>query len=256
MEKLQVVFLVDTRAASSGSTLVQQDRAQCLACTRILVSNEALSPQWNYKLFRSDSLSSIPVNTIDFLEVRSELLEQFFNQLSVQKQKKKLLTQHTSWGRCVYNALATAVQDFTWDAPEIKSPVRPRTRYQGARKRGTTIAAPDSSPSRNIIFLFSEGPNYRTPDPSAGEDTDPTVLVNQVLPKPLLSQLRLKGIRIHWVLCGVETNTLWIRELSKSLREVGGAVVSLNALLEPAHQMILIPKLLSGRPVRLEGKGR
>ena len=246
--KLQVVFLVNTRMPSDGSSLEQHHRAQCLACMHILMSRFSNRPsqhqqlQWNYKFFSSESpAKALRVSTAGFHEVRSELLELFFGELLAQLEEpsgqQKMPSQQNGWSRCVYNVLAAAVQDFIWDAPEIKSPVRPKVRQQGTKLRRAATAK-NKSPYRNVIFVFSEGPS--------SENATPATLINQALPKALLSQLHLKGISIHWVHCGAGMDAPWAKEMSLGLREVGGTVVPLWALLKPASPLNLIPRLLSG----------
>lgn len=230
MEKLQVIFLINT---NSGGYLEKHYRAQCLACMRILMASfpnkeHPQQMQWNYKFFSETPGKSLPVNTGEFYEVRSELVRRFFSELLVLSKEapttgttteKGLLRQQNCWASCVYSALVATVHDFTWDAPEIKSPVRPR---QKKKSRET------ANPRRNFIFLLSEGPHDCSEESS---QTTPVALVGQVLPKPLLSQLCNKGIHVHWVHSGMGRGVAWLKEFAEAFQAVGGTMVPLSGCL-------------------------
>ena len=229
--------MMDTKL-HRGRTVENHHRSQCLACTQVLLSwfpnkEHPNQIQWNCKFFSSATpTSSLRVNTSQFQEPRSELIEKFFDELWTHlKACPSEEEENVDWARCVYGALAATVQDFIWDAPEIKSPVRP------SKRRKSKDPSCDSSLSRNVIFLFSEGPRNES-GYSSPQDTY-TALVNQVLPKPLLTHLQSKNIQVCWVYTGDEAPHTGaphtggdrcgpsLEALTKAMESVGGMVIPL-----------------------------
>lgn len=229
---IQVVFLVDTKI-SDVLFFERHYRSLCLACTRILLflsefpNKEYLSKlQWNYKLFSSTvTLQSVRASTSQFYETRSEFIEKFFSELSVNLKEKKsesLLTQQKHcWSRSRYNALAATVEDFIWDAPEIKTPKS--TRRQRRRSKGNTA---EPSSSRNIIILFTETPSGKI---SHGNLVS---LVNKMLPKALLTQFHHKKISLYWVYSGSVASGM-LETLNRALGSTGGNLVPMSCFLDP-----------------------
>lgn len=251
-EKLQVVFLVDTKTPTMGS-LEQRYRSQCLACTRVLLHLSKFPNrehpnilQWHYKLFSSRTpAKSLRLDTAQFHQVSSEILRKFFSELELSLSSKEvpdsspLRERKDNWGRCVYSALVTAVQDLVWDAPEIRTPVHPRSRHNRSRLKGRTRPSPLSPPTdrRNIIFLFSEGPIGRSEpgDGGGGGDSrtgsmDSVPLGTQVLPRAMQTQLHHKNISVYWVQSGVRRD---IPSLSNALKATGGGVIPISIFLDP-----------------------
>lgn len=156
--KVQVVLLLDRESLSTSY------RAQCLACVRLLLldfPNIEHPTQWSWKLFSSRTPAKLMKRgTSEFQNLHSEVMAKFFYELDLNSQvTNSPQPPRDVWGRHVYSALAAAVQDFVWDAPEIKTPVHPRPRQRKSRRNQKTNArAPPSSPHANRIFLFSEGP--------------------------------------------------------------------------------------------------
>ena len=235
-EKVQTVFLLDTRPTQSPA-LQRYCRALCLACIRILLflaqfpNKEHLGRvRWNYNFFNSHRPErSVRSKTAQFYENRSELIEKFFNKLQsnleiaskdpvnipVPSSKHKPV-------KLVYSALASAAQDFVWDAPEILSPVRRLSAHGKSKKtaRGRKSDTGAIVPSgRNIIFVCSPCPRSETDllhfcygGSCSGSASIPTatgdrkratvsleMLQSELLPSALRSQLAAKGIAVHWL---------------------------------------------------------
>lgn len=275
-EKVQVVFLVNTEAPN-GSSADQHCKTLCLACTRILMTRFPIKEhsqglQWNYKFFSTETPLRGVVSTAEFFDVRSELLTHFFDELQLHlgddnsdgPSRSVVLRRQSSWAQSVYSALAASVQDFIWDAPEIKSPIRPRQQQQQQQqergRRGKTksrlSANPPPSPPRNIIFLFIDGPDSSSNTTSGSSGSSgtgdvggdaPTAVVNQMLPKPLLSQLFLKGISVCWVYDDSKTGGCAFRprDFVAAFQEVGGRMVPISRILDLTNQSTLLPRLLS-----------
>ena len=282
--KTQVLLLVNTKPPANGSDVEQRQRAVCLACTRLLLTkfpaptSSSSSPserlQWSYKFFSTEAPAGgafhAGISRAEFQEVRSELLEKFYGEMLAHMTTAEefaaaaagpatamgRVLRH-SWGRHVYSALAASVQDFLWDVPEIKSPVRPQRR----NKKLTTVTRSTASlttttSSSNFIFLFSEGPtssSVATGMEGSSLATAATTLAGQILPKPLLSQLQHKGIHVHWVWLeepeegGVVGGVAWKKAFAVALQAVGGMVLPINLVLDLESQTLFLPKLMSGQ---------
>ena len=236
-EKIQTVFLLDTRPIPS-STLQRYCRALSLACIRILLflaqfpNKEHLHRvRWNYNFFNSHRPErSVRSKTAQFYENRSELIEKFFNELhnSLEAAQEayedpvipKPSTKQYKPAKLVYSALASAAQDFAWDAPEILSPVRQLSARGKSKKnaRGRkSDNATDVPSGRNVIFIcgpcpqsetdllhFCHGGSSSTSAPAATgkekkTDVSLEVLQSELLPSALVSQLAAKGIAVHWL---------------------------------------------------------
>ena len=246
LEKQQVVLLLDTERPGTGSA-EHQYRAQCVACTRLLLGlggfpnrEHPTNLQWSYKLFSSRTPAKLlKRGTAHFQKLHSEVLAEFFKDyklsLNSQATKPPPVPGKDVWARHVYSVLAAAVQDFVWDAPEIKTPVHPRPRQRKSRRKQKTNAhAPPSSPHGNMIFLFSEGPGDCGGGGGCGSQVP---LAAQVLPQAMMEQLRLKKISVFWVqssLGAVVKNMCEdFRGLDSMLRSTGGGVVSISTFLDP-----------------------
>lgn len=223
--KTQAVFLIDT-CPLVVDQLQTHHRALCLLCTRLLLylsqfpgKEHATRVGWNYTLFNSRRPEkSVRAKTAQFHESRLELLEKMFDDIRARLEASS--TQHTTGRsprvprppvRHVYTALASTVQDFVWDAPEISSPVRPMPVVWGQRSKWGVARA--RLPLRNVIFVCSPCPQSRTElaEFCGGlqERSDTGCLGqlrSELLPRALLSQLKERGIAVHWIdstlLCG------------------------------------------------------
>ena len=178
------------------------------------------------------------VTTAQFQELHSEVLENFFgvlleglkNGTSVSESDKGMYSH--DWTSHVYNGLAATVQDFIWDAPEIKTPLR-RLQHRNVAKSKRPLKTPaDPSSHRNIIFIFSGGKQQQW---SRVEGW-----ANRILPQPLLDQLHEKRISVFWVDMG-DGNDFWANSLATSrvLESLGGTVVPISRFLSPLHGNIL-----------------
>ena len=237
-KKVQVVFLVET----PPKDCLKQRRALYLACCRILLQlaqfpnrEHPAHLQWSYKLLSPRApLKSSLLSTAQFHELHSDLLTKFFEELCESSELETPVQSGSlnTWARQLYNALAATVQDFIWDAPEIRTPVRRRSRQKRARPGGKRHKPPstdEGSPCRNLIFLMS-----KTLD-GGGDETGvkSATIVNQVLPKPLLSQLLQKSISLNWVYFkGARSLS---DTLMAALRPTGGMLMPISTFLSPAR---------------------
>ncbi len=230
VEKFQVVFLLDTCTDSTGQRPLPYLRALCLVCVRILlflsqfpIKEHLGRVVWNYKLFNSHKPEkSVRARTSQFFECRSELLEKLFQEVQMTledgNKDKGCMMSSNKPVKQVYNALASTVQDFIWDAPEITSPVRPVSTKSsiGVSKRKPAschgrLKQQDGAAARNLIFVCSPCPQTkeevrefccRPRAEAVGSSRDhclDVLLAGELLPPALLSQLGSKGIVVHWV---------------------------------------------------------
>ena len=239
--KIQVVFLVET----PSKKFLMQQRAICLACSRILLllgkfpnREHPHHLQWSYRLFSPAApIKSSLLRTAQFYELHSDPLMKFFEDLSESsKEEVSGGSRPTSWRQCVYNALAATVQDFIWDAPDIRTPVR-RQKRRRLQQRGKTPREPsDESSCRNFIFLFSKdfsGGGGEEAEPRTGKSS-PVGFAKRVLPKPLLSQLNQKSITVNWVYSvDLETDSSLQDALQSALQATGGMLMPISTFLEP-----------------------
>ena len=217
-QKTQAVFLVDTNLSPSAN-FHWSFRSLCLVCTRILLflsqfpNKEHLGRvQWNYKFFNSQRHEkSVRTKTAQFYENRSELLQKFFEELQSSLELARNGTSSSSNlpqppVKLVYSALAAAVQDFTWDAPEIMSPIRRLSPQSKKRvKKGRKSDVKDAHITQNIIFICSTSPQSEEKvhqflyGSDKESDVSMKMLHSELLPPALLLQLEGKGIAVHWV---------------------------------------------------------
>ncbi len=232
--KIQVVFLVEI----PPNNCLRQQRALCLACTRILLllakfpNREHPSQlQWSYRLFSPKApLKSSLVSTAQFYELHSDLLMKFFEDLteSSKEDSDKTRTLSHSWERCVYNALAATVQDFNWDAPEIRTPVRRTSQQKTMKLRERNSKQPSTNNDRNLIYIFTKGLGSISENDAS--------LVKKVLPKPLLSQLHQKRIGVNWVHSAAHLDSGTSSEaLVKALQTTGGTLRPISTFLTPGR---------------------
>lgn len=217
-QKTQAVFLVDT-CSPPAENLSRYCRSLCLVCTRILLflsqfpnKEHQGRVQWNYKFFNSRKPeTSVRTQTAQFYENRSELLQKFFGQLQsgLEHTQNQSSSLNLSWPqppvKLVYSALAAAVQDFTWDAPEITSPIRRPSALSKRAKRGRKSGVNDNHTTKNVIFICSMCPrskdelcNFLCGSRKQSDDSM-GMLRSELLPPALLLQLEERGITVHWV---------------------------------------------------------
>ena len=217
-QKTQAVFLVDT-CSPPAENLSRYCRSLCLVCTRILLflsqfpnKEHQGRVQWNYKFFNSQKPeTSVRTQTAQFYENRSELLQKFFGQLqsSLEHTHNQLASLNLTWlhppVKLVYSALAAAVQDFTWDAPEITSPIRRPPAQSKRAKRGRMSNVKDNRTTKNVIFICSMCPRSKDElchflyGSHKQSDDSMVMLRSELLPPALLLQLEERGITVHWV---------------------------------------------------------
>ena len=228
--KKQALFLVDCGYSKSDAVYSDQRyRTICRACTKILFflskfpdKEHLRNVQWNYKLFSTQTLTTTPLRheSTHFQDIRSDNLESFFKELKNSQIQSGTRTRQVLGVaqpvQLLYNALAAAVQDFAWDAPEIISPIRRLTSQKHSdigRTRRRTQSAKQPTLRMNYIFICGTSPENelelrefcRVPggERLTSEDGVPCPLKDYVqkklLPSPLLAQLESRGIAVHWV---------------------------------------------------------
>lgn len=243
-EKLTIVFLVDVKAPPPYDDVERYSRFLCLACARILLvmsgfpNKEHSKLRWSYKLFSSDRpFKTLGEKTSQFHELRSEPLETFMRNLTscmsseglgktVTSPRQFQQQQVSNWARSLYNILAGAVQDFAWDAPDIKSPMCPRTRHGKRNTHKHVIFGSKVSEKQNLIFIFSR-------EPQGVFANKGSAMVDKIFPKPLLSQLSCNNICIHWVYQGHWLDRGRLAVLAKMLGSTGGSLMPISVLLPP-----------------------
>ena len=226
--KKQALFLVDCGYSKADAVYSdQRHRAICRACTKILFflskfpdKEHLRNVQWNYKLFSSQTSTTTPLRheSTHFQDIRSDNLESFFKELKnsqIQSGTRQVLGVAQPV-QLLYNALAAAVQDFAWDAPEIISPIRRLTSQKHSnmgRNRRRTQSAKQPTLRMNYIFICGTSPENelellefcRVPggERLTSEDGVPCpqkdYVQKKLLPSPLLAQLESRGIAVHWV---------------------------------------------------------
>ena len=246
-DKVQVVFLIDVGISPPAEDLEHFSKSVYLACIRILLglssfpNKEHLKLQWSYKLFSSEKpFKTLGEKTFHFHHLRSEFLETFLRDLtsviseggsygitSPRRCDQQLLI--SNWATSVYNILAGTVQDYAWDAPDIKSPrICPRTR-QGKRNihKPSLTASKVTKKSNNLIFMFSQVPQ------GVFTSNKGSATVDRILPMPLLSQLSCKNVCVHWVYQGQWMHQGQMMALEETLSSTGGSLLPISVLLPP-----------------------
>ena len=189
----RVVFLLDASYKTVENCGVLNSLS--LACVRVLLSlaefpNKKNEVTWNYTFF--NCIESIK-KARHFFELRSELLENLIKDI----QYTKLRTQSAPLGgkykpaNFLYRALASVVQDFVWDAPELFSPGKHSTAH-GPRNLIFIISACPHSP--NDLHQFCCGASCDIHLLSYKE-----VLQNELIPSDLLLHLQAKAISVFWI---------------------------------------------------------
>jgi len=206
--------------------------------------------QWNYKFFNSQRHEkSVRTKTAQFYENRSELLQKFFEELqSSFKVAQNGPSSSSGWPQAqppvklVYSALAASVQDFTWDAPEIMSPIRhfsPQSRKKvNKRRKGGVIG----HATQNVIFVCSTCPQSEEEvgqflyGSHKGSGVSMEILRSELLPPAVLLQLEGKGIAVHWVdmhqSLGQDSRGPFL--MSNALKAACGTLIPMSTLVSPA----------------------
>ncbi len=192
-ERVQVLLLVDAAAAPVERNTL------CLACTRLLLCSAGFpySPgqrlQWNHQLYRSDGEIKSQPKINHFKDVTSDNLNTLFTELErcVEPMNRPL----TSPATLLYNAMATSVQDHPWDAPDITSPLRRPSAWQRSRRKPSQ----NTHPPNNHIFIVSQCPTTETELSAFCGHVESGCVQETLLPRPLLGQLRGRGISLSWV---------------------------------------------------------
>ena len=212
--------------SSTTALSASQPSAYCSNLSQFPIREHLNRVLWNFKLFNSERAEK-SAKTWQFHENRSEHIERFFQLLhesleqsesgTVQSTHTRLKNTSQKPVRLMYNALAAVIQDFIWDAPEIKSPIRPRKRGRVVRTKAaatsSSLEAKGSDRDKNLVIILSSCPASEQEmrkfcySPSIIEDTSEiqvtvATIVEQLLPPALLTQLSSKGIAVHWVHTG------------------------------------------------------
>lgn len=228
--KKQALFLVDCGySKSSAVNSEQRYRAICLACTKILFllskfpdKEHFRNVHWSYKLFSTQSSTTTthrPEST-HFQDIRLDNLESFFKELKNSPSAsgtQKQVVGVVQPVQLLYNALAAAVQDFAWDAPEIISPVRHLSSQKHSsmakRSRHRTQSSKQPAQRMNFVFICGTSPENelemrefcgmsggeRSTSEGRASNALKDCVQKKLLPSPLLAQLEGRGIAVHWV---------------------------------------------------------
>ena len=186
-DHFKVVFLTDSRNWSSdghGSDVLQK----CTASVRLTVlklltyfangtAGQATHLRWGYKFFNSidnppckrETLKEFTESNVEIFE--EQVLKEFEAGLhyipkrpkivfSTSEEKKNNNLHKT--GLSVQHALADVLQDFQWEGPDIRSPVKAssavRTRSRSAPSKSNSH---NSRPNSNFVFLLMPCPRHQ-----------------------------------------------------------------------------------------------
>ena len=188
--RTRVVFLLD-----ASCKIVENSwelNSLSLACVRVLLCLAEFPIQknevtWNYTFFNCTA----PIKKVrHFFELRSELLENLIKDIKCTSLGSAALGGKHKPTNVLYRALASAVQDFVWDAPELNSP----------RKH------PTAQESRNFIFILSGCPHSLSNlhqfcgiTHNMHLQSYKEVLQNELIPSDLLLHLQAKAISVFWI---------------------------------------------------------
>lgn len=185
--RTRVVFLLDASYKTSWEL-----NSLSLACVRVLLClaefpNQKNEVTWNYTFFNCTE----PVKKArHFYELRSELLENLIKDIKCTKLGIAALGGKHRPAHVLYRALASVVQDFVWDAPELNSPGK----------------HPTTQGPRNMIFILSGCPhNLNNLHQFCGKTHNmqiqyfKEILQNELIPSDLLLHLQAKTISVFWI---------------------------------------------------------
>uniref|UniRef100_W5ND50 TOPBP1 interacting checkpoint and replication regulator n=1 Tax=Lepisosteus oculatus TaxID=7918 RepID=W5ND50_LEPOC len=212
--------------------------------------------RWGYKFYDVHGGRCIVSRASDFKELRDKTFEDFEGEFQEKLEEKRVRNTAAAPGnslinpvRSVHTVLKETLLDFQWDRPDITSPtkiaLRPRRRLRAESKMTPhlTLAEEDlSGKSQNILFLVSACPRSRgeveeflTRPGACGEPRKE--LAERILPRALQEMVAQNKVVLHWVDATVNSHVCRPADhtgcelVSEVLRQVGGSVLPLDALL-------------------------
>ncbi|MBN3308951.1 TICRR protein, partial [Amia calva] len=212
--------------------------------------------RWGYNFFTTQGRRGAVSRTSDFKDLRDKTFEDFEGEFQDRLEEKPRRCTSSAdgqpashWAASVQTAIKETLLDFQWDRPDITSPtklsLRPRRGPRPGTKLPPHLALTEedlSARSRNVLFLVSRCPHSRAEMEQflslAGNCSDPyQKAVEGIIPRGLQEMLFHNKVVLHWVdtteYCQVlkSIDHEGYEIISKVLRQAGGSVLPLDALL-------------------------
>lgn len=208
----QIIFLIDTnvdRCIKDNPTSLSN--AVCLSCFRLLhfLSSESekgaptkisklhhTKVKWSYKFFNSKNFVS-KIDNHRLYDLRLKYFEEFENEVlrrfesSVSDGKVSMSNSNTKAGDNLHLALMQLLADFSWENPDISSPVKGR-RHRKASKPS----------KKNTVILFSRTPKTfpQLKEFGGKQVLDEDIFLDVILPGSLFQQFcEVTRISLNWV---------------------------------------------------------